>query len=387
MFCLMDVSASMGEREKDLAKRFFILLHLFLERKYERVDVVFIRHSHEAAEVDEQEFFMAARPAAPRGQLRAEGAQSRRARNPISLADWNVYCAQADGDNSGSDSRDCVALLAKRSCHWPNITPISGVAAGSATDGDESRQTDLWRAYAGLKEAASNFAMARVAGQYDIYPVFRRLFARQTRHGGRRDDRNDADARRFDHSRRPAVRRRRVGLRDGAARLRGDRGIARDDLGLDVYPNQIEIISAEQMLDAYSSVGMPLMYAHWSYGKRFVRDEVLYRKGYQALAYEIVINSNPCISCAWRKTRWRCRLSSSPTPPSATTTFSRTTICSSSVRFDPGGILDYLDFAKRYVAACEELHGVEAVESTLESASALLPDGTRCVPRHPAPPN
>ena len=72
--------------------------------------------------------------------------------------------------------------------------------------------------------------------------------------------------------------------------------IARDDLGLDVYPNQIEIISAEQMLDAYSSVGMPLMYAHWSYGKRFVRDEALYRKGYQALAYEIVINSNPCIS-------------------------------------------------------------------------------------------
>ena len=72
--------------------------------------------------------------------------------------------------------------------------------------------------------------------------------------------------------------------------------IALDELGLDIYPNQIEMISAEQMLDAYSSVGMPLMYAHWSFGKRFVRDEALYRKGYQALAYEIVINSNPCIS-------------------------------------------------------------------------------------------
>ena len=72
--------------------------------------------------------------------------------------------------------------------------------------------------------------------------------------------------------------------------------IALDDLGLSVFPNQIEVISAEQMLDAYASVGMPLMYSHWSFGKRFVRDEMLYRKGYQALAYEIVINSNPCIS-------------------------------------------------------------------------------------------
>ena len=72
--------------------------------------------------------------------------------------------------------------------------------------------------------------------------------------------------------------------------------VALEDLGLSVFPNQIEVISAEQMLDAYSSVGMPLMYSHWSYGKRFVRDEMLYRKGYQALAYEIVINSSPCIS-------------------------------------------------------------------------------------------
>ena len=72
--------------------------------------------------------------------------------------------------------------------------------------------------------------------------------------------------------------------------------IALNDLGLGVFPNQIEVISAEQMLDAYCSVGMPLMYSHWSYGKRFVRDEALYRKGYQALAYEIVINANPCIS-------------------------------------------------------------------------------------------
>ena len=72
--------------------------------------------------------------------------------------------------------------------------------------------------------------------------------------------------------------------------------VALNDLGLDVYPNQIEIISFEQMIDAYSSLGMPLMYQHWSFGKHFAQEEKLYRKGFAGLAYEIVINSNPCIS-------------------------------------------------------------------------------------------
>ena len=103
MFCLMDVSASMGEREKDLAKRFFILLHLFLKRKYERVDIVFIRHSHEAAEVDEQEFFYGRDSGGTvvSSALKAMIA-AREARYPA--ADWNIYCAQAsDGDNSGGE--------------------------------------------------------------------------------------------------------------------------------------------------------------------------------------------------------------------------------------------------------------------------------------------
>ena len=72
--------------------------------------------------------------------------------------------------------------------------------------------------------------------------------------------------------------------------------IALNDLKLDVFPNQIEIISSEQMLDAYSSLAMPLMYNHWSFGKLFAREETLYRAGYSALAYEIVINSSPCLS-------------------------------------------------------------------------------------------
>ena len=67
-------------------------------------------------------------------------------------------------------------------------------------------------------------------------------------------------------------------------------GIALGEMGLDIYPNQIEVITAEQMLDAYSSIGMPVMYRHWSFGKRFAHDEVMYRKGHRSLGFEIVIN-------------------------------------------------------------------------------------------------
>jgi stage V sporulation protein R len=150
--------------------------------------------------------------------------------------------------------------------------------------------------------------------------------------------------------------------------------IARDELGLDPFPNQIEIISAEQMLDAYSSVGMPLMYAHWSYGKRFARDEALYRKGYQALAYEIVINSNPCISYCMEENTMAMQ-----TLVIAHAAFGHNHFFKNNYLFqqwtDPAGILDYLDFAKRYVGACEERHGLEAVETTLDAAHALMGQG------------
>jgi len=159
--------------------------------------------------------------------------------------------------------------------------------------------------------------------------------------------------------------------------------IARDELGLDVFPNQIEIISAEQMLDAYSSVGMPLMYAHWSYGKRFARDEALYRKGYQALAYEIVINSNPCISYCMEENTMAMQ-----TLVIAHAAFGHNHFFKNNYLFqqwtDATGILDYLDFAKRYVASCEERHGLEAVETTLDAAHALMGQGVfryRRVPR------
>jgi stage V sporulation protein R len=150
--------------------------------------------------------------------------------------------------------------------------------------------------------------------------------------------------------------------------------IACEELGLDVFPNQIEIISADQMLDAYSSVGMPLMYSHWSYGKRFARDEALYRKGYQALAFEIVINSNPCISYCMEENTMAMQ-----TLVIAHAAFGHNHFFKNNALFqqwtEPAGILDYLDFAKRYVTNCEERHGLEAVESTLDAAHALMGQG------------
>ncbi len=182
MFCLMDVSASMGEREKDLAKRFFILLHLFLKRKYERVEIVFIRHTHEAAEVDEQEFFY--------GRGTGGTVVSSALKTLIEVRDkryppqdWNIYCAQAsDGDNSASDARSCVALLTEAILPLTQYYAYIEIGDASAMGGGGAAK-DLWRDYAEVKGNAANFAMARVAGRADIYPVFRQLFARQKRQG------------------------------------------------------------------------------------------------------------------------------------------------------------------------------------------------------------
>jgi spore cortex formation protein SpoVR/YcgB (stage V sporulation) len=144
--------------------------------------------------------------------------------------------------------------------------------------------------------------------------------------------------------------------------------IALNDLGLDVYPNQIEIISSEQMLDAYSAIGMPLMYQHWSFGKRFVRESQMYRKGFAGLAYEIVINSNPCISYNMEDSTMAVQAL-----VMAHAAFGHNHFFKSNYLFqqwtDAEGILDYLEFAKRYIAKCEESHGVAAVEESSTCAN------------------
>ncbi|EFO29934.1 SpoVR like protein [Roseibium sp. TrichSKD4] len=147
--------------------------------------------------------------------------------------------------------------------------------------------------------------------------------------------------------------------------------IARDDLELDYYPNQIEIISSEQMLDAYSSIGMPLMYHHWSFGKHFLGHERLYRKGARGLAYEIVINSNPCISyCLEENTMPLQAL------VMAHAAFGHNHFFKNNHLFqqwtDADGILDYLDYARKFIARCEERHGVGEVEAVLDAAHALM---------------
>ncbi len=155
--------------------------------------------------------------------------------------------------------------------------------------------------------------------------------------------------------------------------------IAQSELGLDVYPNQIEVITAEQMLDAYSSVGMPLFYKHWSFGKHFAHQEAFYRKGLMGLAYEIVINSSPCISYLMEE-----NTATMQTLVIAHAAFGHNHFFKNNYLFkqwtDADGILDYLDFAKGYIAQCEERHGRLAVEQTLDAAHALMSHG---VDRYP----
>src|ERR1700738_2876776 len=158
--------------------------------------------------------------------------------------------------------------------------------------------------------------------------------------------------------------------------------IARSELGLDTYPNQIEVITAEQMLDAYSSVGMPLFYKHWSFGKHFAYHEAFYRKGMMGLAYEIVINSSPCISYLMEE-----NTATMQTLVIAHAAFGHNHFFKNNYLFkqwtDADGILDYLDFAKSYVAQCEERHGRLAVEQKLDAAHALMSHGGKARWRAP----
>ncbi len=150
--------------------------------------------------------------------------------------------------------------------------------------------------------------------------------------------------------------------------------ISCEELGLDVYPNRIEVITAEQMLDVYTAHGMPLTYRHWSYGKRFLQHENSYRRGYSNLAYEVVINSNPCISYLMEE--------NSATMQAlviAHAAFGHNHFFKNNSGFrqwtEASSILDYLEFARTYIAGCEDRHGAEAVEAVLDAAHALSRHG------------
>ena len=143
---------------------------------------------------------------------------------------------------------------------------------------------------------------------------------------------------------------------------------------LDTYPNQIEIISAEQMMDAYSSIGMPLGYSHWSFGKQFLSVEKNYKRGHMGLAYELVINSNPCIAYLMEENTLPMQAL-----VIAHACYGHNSFFKNNYLFkawtSADAIVDYLLFAKKYVSECEEKYGLDEVEATLDAAHALMPHG------------
>jgi stage V sporulation protein R len=150
--------------------------------------------------------------------------------------------------------------------------------------------------------------------------------------------------------------------------------VAVEELNLDIHPVQMEIISSEQMLDAYSSIGMPLMYRHWSFGKHFLYQEQLYRKGGRGLAYEIVINSNPCIVYLMEENTMALQALVTAHAALGHNHFFKNNYLFKEWT-DAGAILSYLDFAKNYITRCEERHGLAAVEAILDPAHALMEQG------------
>ncbi len=179
MFCLMDTSASMTEPLKDLAKRFFALLYLFLSRRYRHVDVVFIRHTDRAEEVDEDTFFHSRDTGGTVvSSALEELVRVVAARYPVE--DWNIYAAQAsDGDNSPSDQEKTSLLL--RTGVVPLCQYLAYIEVGREEGGVGfmPRSTELWRSYEALAGQNPHVALCRVTRPGEIYPVFRKLFERK----------------------------------------------------------------------------------------------------------------------------------------------------------------------------------------------------------------
>lgn len=168
MFCVMDVSGSMDEHKKDVAKRFFILLYLFLSRNYEHIEVVFVRHHTQAYEVNEEAFFHA-RDTGGTVVSSALKLVSKIITERYNPEDWNIYIAQAsDGDNWDSDSTICTQILKEK------LMPITQYYAYIEITEDESQ--NLWYEYTSVAAEFPQFAMRKIKQANEIYPVFRDLF-------------------------------------------------------------------------------------------------------------------------------------------------------------------------------------------------------------------
>lgn len=178
MFCLMDVSASMDEAKKDLAKRFYTLLYLFLNRKYEEVKLVFIRHTDEAEEVSEEDFFYGKKSGGteimPAMKLMHQIIEDRFPGNA-----WNVYVAQAsDGDATSRDAKNSASYLASQI--MPHVRYYAYVETMPTPMFGMTRPSDLWENFESVEDQyAGHFAMRKLFNRRDIYPVFRGLFEKK----------------------------------------------------------------------------------------------------------------------------------------------------------------------------------------------------------------
>lgn len=175
MFCLMDASASMTESLKELAKRFFMLLHVFLTRHYREVHIVFIRHTSTAAEVDEETFF---RGVETGGTVISTALEEmlRVVKERYSPADWNIYAAQAsDGDNFHDDMPRCIDLI--RNEILPICQYFAYIETAHGERFSDTLETVVWSGYSAVAKSTATFAMRRVTSPEEIFPVFRELFA------------------------------------------------------------------------------------------------------------------------------------------------------------------------------------------------------------------
>ncbi|KJV28399.1 hypothetical protein VI06_12545 [Aquitalea magnusonii] len=171
MFCIMDVSGSMDEQKKDMAKRFFILLYLFLQRNYDKIEVVFIRHHTSAVEVNEEDFFHS-RESGGTVVSSALNLMADIVKKRYSSSEWNIYAAQAsDGDNWDSDSANCGRIMEEQLLPYCQYFAYIEITEGEPQN--------LWYEYLKVKERQRHFAMQKIRSASDIYPVFRELFKRQ----------------------------------------------------------------------------------------------------------------------------------------------------------------------------------------------------------------
>jgi uncharacterized protein len=193
VFCIMDISGSMGQIQKDIAKRFFLLLYFFLQRKYETINIVFISHTQDAKEVTEEEFFNS-RENGGTVVSSALSLMSKIIKERYPVNDWNIYCAQAsDGDNFMNDSEKCVEILQNEILNklqymaYLDIRPEENLmdefrAFGGGyipTGGNYTRESDLWIAYKKIQPEFKNFQMTVGTSRKDIFNVFRKLFSKK----------------------------------------------------------------------------------------------------------------------------------------------------------------------------------------------------------------